>query len=347
MNNMHGVYVRDLDLNLLRVFAVVADEGSITRAASRLYLTQPAVSAAMRRLAEFVGAELVARQGRGTVLTTRGAELALAARAHLGPLVAATLAVPVFDPKTSTASVRLGLADPLESLLLPRLLGRLREAAPSMQLIVLPVQFRTVEAALLTNQVDLAVTVADELPRSISRQPLVDSAREPSRLVCLYDPRFTRLSKTPSESDYFAQEHVAVSYAGDARGIVEDALGKTRNVRVSLPAFGHVADVVDGSPLVATVHALLAEHIIATRPHLRSAPVPFSFDPVSLDLLWLRTADANEVLRFLRDQIVRTVAELQPKKKRAVKRVKGRRMSAGNAMRDTADGAKRKQWSPK
>src|SRR4051794_16470358 len=109
MNNMHGVYERDLDLNLLRVFAVVADEGSITRAASRLYITQPAVSAAMRRLSEFVGAELIARQGRGVVLTTRGAELAVAARAYLGPLVAATLAVPVFDPKTSTASVRLGL----------------------------------------------------------------------------------------------------------------------------------------------------------------------------------------------------------------------------------------------
>ncbi len=322
MNNMHGVYARDLDLNLLRVFAVVADEGSMTRAASRLYITQPAVSAAMRRLAMFVGAELIARQGRGVVLTTRGAELAVAARAYLGPLVAATLAVPVFDPKSSTASVRLGLADPLESLLLPRLLARLREAAPNIQLIVLPVQFRTVEDALLTNQVDLAVTVADELPRSILRQPLVDPAREPSRLVCLYDPRFTRLSKTPSEREYFAQEHVAVSYAGDARGIIEDALGKTRNVRVSLPAFGHVADVVDGSPLVATVHPRLAEQIIARRPHLRSAPIPFSFDPVSLDLLWLRTADADEVSRFLREQVVRAVAELHPNQRRSAKRVK-------------------------
>lgn len=323
MNNMHGVYGRDLDLNLLRVFAVVADEGSITRAASRLYITQPAVSAAMRRLAEFVGGELIARQGRGVVLTTRGAELAVAARAYLGPLVAATLAVPVFDPKTSSASVRLGLSDPLEALLLPRLLARLREAAPSIQLIVLAVQFRTVEDALLTNRVDLAVSVADELPRSIMRQPLGDSARDPSRIVCLYDPRFTRLSKAPSEREYFAQQHVAVSYAGDARGIVEDALGKTRNVRVSLPAFSHIADVVDGSPLVATVHTALAEQIIAIRPHLRSAPVPFSFDPVSLDLLWPRTADADEVSRFLRDQITRTAAELLPKK-RTAKRVKAR-----------------------
>ena len=322
MNNIHGVYGRDLDLNLLRVFAVVAEESSITRAAARLYLTQPAVSAAMRRLAEFVGAELIARQGGGVVLTTRGAELAVAARAYLGPLVAAALAVPVFDPKTSTASVRLGLADPLEALLLPPLLARLRQTAPSIQLVILPIQFRTVEAALLTNQVDLAVTIADDLPRSILRQPLVDPVHEPSRLVCLYDPRFTRLSKTPTEREYFAQQHVAVSYAGDARGLIEDALGKARNVRVSLPAFGHVAAVIDGSPLVATLHTLLAEHILTLRPHLRTAPVPFTFEPVSLDLLWLRTADADEVSRFLRDQIARTMAALRPKKKRTAKRVK-------------------------
>jgi Bacterial regulatory helix-turn-helix protein, lysR family len=72
---MPDVYERDLDLNLLRVFAVAAEEGSITRAASRLYITQPAVSAAMRRLTSLVGVELIARQGRGIVLASRGAEL--------------------------------------------------------------------------------------------------------------------------------------------------------------------------------------------------------------------------------------------------------------------------------
>ena len=86
MSNINDSYAKDLDLNLLRVFAVVAEEGSITRAASRLYVTQPAVSASMRRLASFVGAELLTRQGRGLVLTHRGADLLASTRAHLGPL---------------------------------------------------------------------------------------------------------------------------------------------------------------------------------------------------------------------------------------------------------------------
>ena len=75
MSKIRDSYAKDLDLNLLRIFVVVAEEGSITRAASRLYVTQPAVSASMRRLAEFVGAELFVRQGRGLALTPRGARI--------------------------------------------------------------------------------------------------------------------------------------------------------------------------------------------------------------------------------------------------------------------------------
>ena len=73
-------YGRDLDLNLLRVFAVVAETGSVTQAAARLYLTHPAVSAALRRLTTAVGAPLFVRQGRGLVLGSRGARLHAAIR---------------------------------------------------------------------------------------------------------------------------------------------------------------------------------------------------------------------------------------------------------------------------
>jgi len=266
MANINETYARDLDLNLLRVFVVVAEEGSLTRAASRLYVTQPAMSAAMRRLATFVGAELIVRQGRGVAVTARGAELLAAARAHLQPLVAAATATPVFDPKTSTARIRFGLADGLEAVILPRLIARLQREAPRLQLIVLGVQFRTIEEKLLTNQIDFAVTVADDLPQSILRQPLrIQHAGSPG-FVCLFDSRFTRLGRTLNERQYFEQEHVIVSYAGDTRGIIEDLLGKTRSVRVSVPAFGYIADVVDGSSLVATVPSLLARELIKHAP---------------------------------------------------------------------------------
>src|SRR5688572_22664606 len=138
MRLMPKVYGRDLDLNLLRVFAVVAECGSVTEAASRLYLTQPAVSAALRRLTSTVGAPLFSRSGRGLVLTSRGERLRGALHPHLQALVDAALAPPEFDPGTSTRTLRLGLSDTAEVWLLPPLLRVLEREAPRMRVVSLP-----------------------------------------------------------------------------------------------------------------------------------------------------------------------------------------------------------------
>src|SRR4051812_8774426 len=130
---MNEAYGTNLDLNLLRVFAVVAESGSVTGAASRLYLTQPAVSAALRRLADAVGVALFARQGRGLVLTSRGERLFAEVRPHLSALVEAALRPGDFDAKTSERTLRLGIADATEAWLVPALLRRLAKDAPRMR----------------------------------------------------------------------------------------------------------------------------------------------------------------------------------------------------------------------
>src|SRR5689334_22796170 len=112
---MQENYGRDLDLNLLRVFCVVAEAGSVTGAAGRLYLTQPAVSAALRRLTDAVGAPLFVRQGRRLVLSSRGSALRAKAQLHLGALVEAALAPTSFDPLSSERVLRLGISDAAEA----------------------------------------------------------------------------------------------------------------------------------------------------------------------------------------------------------------------------------------
>src|SRR5690349_17030250 len=115
---MHPSYGRDLDLNLLRVFVVVAETGSVTEAARRLYVTQPAVSQAIRRLSRAVGSPVFVRSGRGLSLSARGERLLAATRPHLSALVDAALSPADFDPKTSERIVRIGLADGSEKWLL-------------------------------------------------------------------------------------------------------------------------------------------------------------------------------------------------------------------------------------
>ena len=293
-------YGRDLDLNLLRVFVVVADAGSVTKAAARLYLTQPAISAALRRLTISVGARLFVKHGRGLVLSSQGERLLATARPHLQALVDATLATPRFDPLSSDRILRLGLSDVAETWLLPALLRAFSTAAPAMRVIVIPIQFRTVEDALIARRVDIAVTVADELPSSIRRAPLFHAG-----FACLFDPRHAKgIGKSISERDYFARDHVIVSYNGDLRGLIEDVVRKQRRVRCSLPSFAHIGEVVEGTALLATVPDLVAARIRAVRPHLRTAKLPFtSRGGPDVELLWPSATHDDPACRFARDQI--------------------------------------------
>lgn len=297
---MNEDYGRNLDLNLLRVFLVVAEAQSVTAAASRLYLTQPAVSAALRRLTESVGAPLFVRQGRGLTLTSRGVGLFDTVRPLLGAVVDAALNPGAFEPRTSERTFRLGLSDASETWLLPSLLRSFAKDAPLMRFISVPVQFRTVGDAILSRQVDLAVTVADELPGSIQRRALFWGG-----FVCLYDPRHARLKKRLTEREYFAHEHVIVSYNGDLRGIVEDFTKKTRRVRCSVSSFTNIGAVVEGSALLATIPELVANEILKLRPRLRSAPLPLPLTGTAMELLWSAADDDDPAGSFVRERIVK------------------------------------------
>jgi LysR family transcriptional activator of mexEF-oprN operon len=293
---MPGIYGRDLDLNLLRVFAVVAESGAVTEAARRLYMTQPAVSAALRRLNTAVGAPLFMRSGRGLALTGRGQRLRAGLDRHLQPLVDAALAPASFDPATSERTIRLGLSDSAELWLLPPLLRTLAREAPRMRIVSIPVQFRTIGAALATG-LAAAITVADELPSTIRREPVMEGG-----FACLHDPRHARLRRL-TEADYFAHDHVIVSYNGDLRGIVEELLGKTRRIRCSVSSFAHIGALIDGTSMLATIPEMVARQIRATRPHLAIKTLPFTVPSFPAELLWPAATDDDEPCNYVRARI--------------------------------------------
>jgi LysR family transcriptional activator of mexEF-oprN operon len=304
---MNASYEKDLDLNLLRVFVVVAEARTVTAAANRLYLTQPAVSAALRRLSTAVGAPLFVRAGRGLELTARGKRLLEGARPHLAALVDAAMSPVGFDPKTSERVVRIGLSDSNESWLLPPLLAALSREAPRLRVVCIPVQFRTVADALTTSSVDFAVTVADDLPADVERLPLFTGG-----FVCVFDPRHVRVAKKRiTLAEYLAQEHVIVSYNGDLRGIVEDILGLDRKVRLSVPSFHGIGSVIHDSPLVATLPKTIARTVLALHPGLRQVPTPFELGTSPMELLWRRAQSDDEALRFVRGLVVRIGSDVK------------------------------------
>ena len=129
---MVPVNFRSLDLNLLRVFDEVMAERSLTRAAHKLSLTQPAVSNALRRLREVLGDDLVVRSGHGVEPTQRALALWPPVREALAQLQE-SLAPGLFEPTTATSTFVLAMSDATAATLVPGLVEMKHPSSPQRQ----------------------------------------------------------------------------------------------------------------------------------------------------------------------------------------------------------------------
>src|SRR6202046_794521 len=115
--------LRQVDLNLLIIFAVIAEEQSVTKASARLLLSQPAVSRALQRARSMFQDELVVRSPSGFELTLRGRKI-LQELEQVLPKIEGLVVPSVFDPKKERSSRRISVPDNVSRALLPRLCRR-------------------------------------------------------------------------------------------------------------------------------------------------------------------------------------------------------------------------------
>lgn len=153
---MNHVNFRNLDLNLLRIFDEVMAERSLTRAAHKLALTQPAVSNAMRRLRERLGEDLMRRDGQGLTPTPRALALWPQVRTALAQLEQ-SLNPGEFEPAHADATFVLAMADATAAELMPGLVDILEREAPGVSMRVLPLSTRNPSAMLEQELIDVAV----------------------------------------------------------------------------------------------------------------------------------------------------------------------------------------------
>jgi DNA-binding transcriptional LysR family regulator len=153
---MNELNFRTLDLNLLRVFDEVMAERNLTRAASNLSMTQPAVSNALRRLRDLLGDDLVRRSGYGVEPTPFALGLWPTVREALSQL-RHTLSPGRFEPATATQHFVLAMADATASKIMPGLVQLLDREAPGVTLRVLPLTTRDPRDLLEGGEVHLAI----------------------------------------------------------------------------------------------------------------------------------------------------------------------------------------------
>jgi LysR family transcriptional regulator, mexEF-oprN operon transcriptional activator len=296
--------LRKIDLNLALVFYVIHSEKSVTGAANRLFLTQPAISASLAKLRDICGDAIFVRQGRAIRATPFADQLAATFKPALATLQSGFTERQAFNPKTSTGIVRVGLLDDIETALLPALSRDLRVNSPGIKLSVRATDFRSLPEQLEREQVDVAVGVFDELPSGVIREPLLQA-----NFRCLFDPKFVKVGRALTLRRYLELEHVLVSFNGDFQGMFEEKFASTshrRNIVLNTPRFSTLPFVIKGTPLLATVPEYLAYRFARTYD-LATIGTPFSDESFSLEMVWPSYLDAEADQQWLRTRIKKLV----------------------------------------
>ena len=163
--------VKHLDLNLLRVFDTLMDERSVSRAAERLSVSQPAVSGMLTRLRDSLGDPLFIRGQYGMVPTERALELALPIKSALEN-IDYILAPVAFDPKTAEMTLTIAATDYALQVILTPFLMLLANQAPGIRVAVTTIEPTKMAEQLERGQIDFALTTPDEAPPTARAKPL-------------------------------------------------------------------------------------------------------------------------------------------------------------------------------
>lgn len=303
-----------IDLNLLVYLDVLLREGSVTRAAERLNITQPAMSNGLRRLRTLFDDPLLIRTSEGMRPSARALELQPLVREALGK-IEMVVQTTDFDPQHSELVFRIMASDYAESTLLPPLLAAIRDTAPSIVLDILTpsdVTFQDVEKG----KIDMAINRFDHLPKSFHSATLWRD-----NFSCVMSATHPALENFTLDA-YLECPHVWVSKTGVGvatgmnprdilkLGWVDDALadiGRERRIRIFTRHY-HVAALLAQQPdLIATLPTQSAL-LHADNPRLATRPPPFPIVPAELKMVWSPLLQHNAAHIWLR-RLLQAVAQ--------------------------------------
>lgn len=290
-----------LDLNLLVALDALIGERSVTGAARRLCLSQPAVTSSLNRLRTYFDDELLVLEGRQMRLTHRAEQLAAPVRQALD-LIRSEITQPGnFDPLTSTRSFVIIASDYMLTVLLSEVIALVSRKAPGVRIEILHPS-RDAQERFDRAEADFFITVA---PYALEHHPSLALFRDEHVLVSWAGSQF---GATISEAEFFEAGHVAATFGPDRRPALSELslgrLGERRRIELLVPSFSALAQSVVDSDRLATMHRKLAEHFVPFYP-IRIHPVPVPIAPIEQMLQWHRLRSQDSGMKWLRDEIAR------------------------------------------
>lgn len=288
-----------LDLNLLHVFDTIYREGSLTRAARALHLTQPAVSHSLSRLRDHFDDPLFTRQGNQMIPTPLARRFLESMRPGLNQIQGAVNQFHAFDPASQRKTYSLGLRDILESTFLPQLMERL-VPYPELEVVSQRVARRDMETQLAAGKLDFAVDVLLPVSNQTSHQLL-----RQDRLVVVARSDHPLTREPLKMADYLAARHVLVSSRTEGPGIEDfelSRLGVQRDIRLRCQHYFAACRVAEGTDLLLTMPETYAR-ILTERANLTLMDPPAQLPSIDVHLYWHKAYEKEPALIWFREQL--------------------------------------------
>lgn len=251
----------ELNMRLLQVFYEVHRTRSVSRAADVLGISQPSISLGLGKLRAHFDDPLFVRTSNGMEATPYGQQLVTPIRGVLQLLDQTMGTRPGFDPATSNRNFRVCMTDITQMVVLPHLLERLKQSAPTVSLTLLRITDQALRG-LESGDVDLVVGYVPETPTSTYQQRVMKRD-----FVCIASSQHPRVRKTLSLAAYDAERHVVVTASGSGMRHAEEVLAARkvkRHVALEVPDLMGLDAIVGNSELLATVNRPVGQYLART-----------------------------------------------------------------------------------
>lgn len=288
-----------IDFNLLATLEALLAERSVSRAAGRLGLSQPALSAQLARLRTMFGDQLFVPSHRGMTPTPLALQLQGPLGAALARLREVVTSARVFDPARDAFTVRIAASDYVQAALLLDFALALRTEAPGVRIALLAADGARLAGQMERGEVDLAVLTPENIADTLRSRPLFEE-----RYVFIARRGHPALRRKLDLPRFCALDHVMVSPRGGSFTTpvddLLDAMGLRRRVVLSASTFQSVLELVERSDLVALVPGRLAD---ARGGHLRVLVPPFEVPGFSIRMAWHDRDHGDAAQRWVRERL--------------------------------------------
>jgi|SRR5579875_1243835 len=298
MRNMPAKNIAALDPNLLVAFDALMVERNVTRATSRIGLSQPAMSKALARLRDMFDDPLFERRDSVMEPTAQALGLGIPIRRALDEIQTA-LSPGEFDPGSAHACITIGSLDFYDLALLPQLMIHLRRTAPGISIAVRRTDRLRVQHQLAAGEIDFAIVPVTESTTDLHADPLFTETA-----VTLMSRR-NPLTKKLSLASFAAAGHVTVAVEGQGLSWIDSQLairGMRRSIVLTVPTFLTVPFVVGSSDLISTLPRRLATKL-APATHIVAVPPPLQAPEITIHLASHARSTASPLHRWIRETI--------------------------------------------